>query len=155
MSPDKRLMWDQRYLRLAAGEIASWSKDPSTKVGAVLVSPGNRGASFGYNGFPRGADDSPHLYLDKEYKRTHIIHAEINALDSHGEYAIGCTLYSSFPCCSACVAEAVRRGAVRIVSIPLNTQGRAQEWITKWQTEIAKAKYLAARKEVAYEFVQI
>ena len=48
-----REKWDRRFLRLAR-EVASWSKDPSTKVGAVLVDPlDNTIVSLGYNGFPR------------------------------------------------------------------------------------------------------
>ncbi len=144
--------WDLRYLDLAA-RAGSWSKDPSTKVGAVLVRPNNRVAALGFNGFPPGEDDSPHLYLDKEYKHRHVIHAEVNALDSYGEFAVGHTLYSSFPCCTNCVAEAAKRGVSRIVSPPLITKGRRKDWVEKWGNEIYRSTYLAMQKGIAYDIV--
>ena len=49
--------WDNRYLRLAK-EVSTWSKDPSTKVGAVAVLNGSVLAQ-GYNGFPRYILDDP------------------------------------------------------------------------------------------------
>ena len=50
-------VWDSRFLRIAQ-EVSTWSKDPSTKVGAVIVDNRNRVVSMGYNGFPqRVADD--------------------------------------------------------------------------------------------------
>ena len=48
--------WDVRFLKLAH-EVASWSKDPSTKVGCVLVK-GKKVISVGYNGLPMGIEDS-------------------------------------------------------------------------------------------------
>ena len=49
--------WDERYLALAA-EIATWSKDPSTQVGAVTVGSKKEVLSQGFNGFPRGINDT-------------------------------------------------------------------------------------------------
>ena len=45
--------WKKRYLKLAK-EISTWSKDPSTKVGAIIVGSKGQVISQGYNGFPRG-----------------------------------------------------------------------------------------------------
>ena len=49
--------WDKRFLELAK-LVGSWSKDPSTKVGAVIVDCNNRIISVGYNGFPKGVKDN-------------------------------------------------------------------------------------------------
>ena len=49
--------WDRRFLALAE-HVADWSKDPSTKTGAVIVRPDRTIASMGYNGFPRGMADT-------------------------------------------------------------------------------------------------
>lgn len=72
-------MWDERFLELAKF-VSQWSKDPSTKVGAVLVDELRRVVGVGYNGFARGVPDYPESYLDRDHKYTIILHAEENAL---------------------------------------------------------------------------
>ncbi|MBI2669577.1 MAG: hypothetical protein HYX20_00290 [Candidatus Yanofskybacteria bacterium] len=59
--------WDRRFLALAEF-VAQWSKDPSTKTGAVIVDSNNRLVSVGYNGFPRGVNDSPERLENREIK---------------------------------------------------------------------------------------
>lgn len=142
----RRLKWDSRYLRLAR-EVGKWSKDPSTKVGAVLVRPNNSVASLGFNGFPPGHDDSPELYADRAYKYAHVVHAEVNALDFFGQPATGFALYTSFPCCDACTARAGEAGVTRIICPHLDTlcEGRDAGWIAEWTDRIARAKAEAAR----------
>jgi len=68
--------WDSRFMDLAR-LVASWSKDPSTQVGAVIVDQDKRIVSTGFNGFPRCVNDSP---VDREVKLLRTIHAEENAL---------------------------------------------------------------------------
>ena len=70
--------WDERFLELAK-TAASWSKDPSTKVGAVLTC-GKQVLSIGWNGFPPGVHDYPHLLKDREAKYPRVVHAEMNAI---------------------------------------------------------------------------
>ena len=48
--------WDMRFLELAA-LVATWSKDPSTQVGAVIVDSAKRIVSVGFNGAPRGVQE--------------------------------------------------------------------------------------------------
>lgn len=71
--------WPERYLALA-DFISGWSKDPSTKVGAVLFRLDGSIISMGYNGFPRGVDDDPALLADRSVKLKMTIHAEENAI---------------------------------------------------------------------------
>ena len=71
--------WDGRFVELAS-HIAKWSKDPSTKCGAVIVRSDKTIASVGYNGFPRGLDDSGKLYDNRSVKYDRVIHAEMNAI---------------------------------------------------------------------------
>ncbi|QIG77267.1 deoxycytidylate deaminase protein [Rhizobium phage RHph_TM39] len=74
------LKWRKRFLRLAR-EVASWSKDPSTKVGCVVVDPKTKKIiSLSYNGFPRNHPDDEELYKDRQYKLDNIIHAEMNSV---------------------------------------------------------------------------
>ena len=78
--------WDIRFLEMAK-LVASWSKDPSTQVGAVAVR--NRTViAQGYNGFPRGCDDHELYYLNKAIKYKRIVHAEMNAIYNAAENGV-------------------------------------------------------------------
>ncbi|MCW8836697.1 MAG: CMP deaminase, partial [Rhodospirillales bacterium] len=71
--------WHVRFLQLAH-QIASWSKDRSTKVGAVLVRPDRTPAPYGYNGFPRQVDDDIDDRHSRPDKYDWTEHAERNAI---------------------------------------------------------------------------
>lgn len=107
--------WDMRFLEMAK-LVASWSKDPSTKAGAVFVRPDKTVASVGFNGFPKGFDDSPKQYADRENKYAKIVHCEMNGLlHAHGN-VFGYTLYTyPFACCSDCVKHMLTAGVTRFV----------------------------------------
>lgn len=109
---------DIRFLNLSK-EISSWSKDPSTKVGAIIVGQKGQIVSQGYNGFPRGFNDSERLYADKETKYRFIIHAEANAIYNalyNGASVEGCTIYvHGLPCCTECAKAIVQSGIKRVV----------------------------------------
>ena len=108
--------------------MSTGSKDPSTKVGAVIVRPDNSVASVGYNGFPSGSNDSPELYADREYKLSRIIHGEINALIFAREPVRGYTLYTyPFICCDRCYAIMKQAGIKRIVA-PIPTAAQTERW---------------------------
>lgn len=147
---NRQRKWDLRYLELA-NLVASWSKDPSTKVGAVLVRPNNSVAATGFNGFPPGADDSPERYADRDLKYRHVVHAEVNALNFFGQPAQGFTLYTSFPYCPNCLTYAARRGVTRIVQPPLPTLDRGPEWIREWQERQMEAAARAVVRGIHLE----
>jgi dCMP deaminase len=107
--------WDERFLQLAQ-HIAQWSKDPSTKVGAVIVRPNRTIASVGYNGFPRGVNDDERLN-DRPYKYAMTVHAEANAILSANERLDGCTLYvTPLSPCSSCASILIQSGIKRVVA---------------------------------------
>lgn len=109
-----QLKWDRRFIDLM-NVVGSWSKDPSTKVGAVIVRPDRTVVSVGYNGFPRGMSDHTELYEDKPTKYSRIVHGEMNAiLNAHGSVE-GCTLYVPFSPCDRCAAHVVQAGITRVV----------------------------------------
>lgn len=85
--------WDRKYLELAKYIATNWSKDPSTKVGAILVNYETKREFIGYNGFPEGVLDTPERYNDRELKYKLVVHAEVNALLKAAQYARGGTLY--------------------------------------------------------------
>lgn len=118
--------WDHFYLGMA-DYIASASKDPSTKVGAVIVRPDLTVASVGFNGFARNMWDNPRLYEDREEKLSRIVHAEMNAiLNAHGPVA-GYTLYCTFPPCDRCTVFIAQAGIRRVVTYPVPAE-RADSW---------------------------
>ena len=61
--------WDVRFLELAK-QIASWSKDPSTQVGCVVVGPDREIRSTGFNGLPRGIEDSEERLNNREMTKS-------------------------------------------------------------------------------------
>lgn len=114
---DRRVKWDHRFLKLAR-HISSWSKDPSTKVGSVIVRPDLSVASMGYNGFVRGFPDTEEVLQDREQKYRFIVHGEANAIVHAREPLHGCTLYVwPFPPCDGCVKLAIQAGIKRFVSV--------------------------------------
>lgn len=123
--------WDKRFMALAE-HIASWSLDPSTKVGAVIVDDKKRIISVGFNGFPRGIADDARLN-DKTEKYEHIIHAEINALTFAQRSLDGCTLYVwPLPPCARCATQIIQNSIARVVaSLPKKK--------TSWLESICRA----------------
>ncbi|MCB2101222.1 MAG: dCMP deaminase family protein [Rhodobacterales bacterium] len=108
--------WDKRFLDLAA-HVAGWSKDPSTKVGAVIAHPRNkRVISVGFNGFPSGVEDRADRLEDRDTKYQMVVHAETNALLFAGPAAEGATLYvHPIPPCPRCAVLIIQAGIRRVV----------------------------------------
>lgn len=107
--------WSERFMHLAE-HVATWSKDPSTQVGCVIVDKQNRVVSLGFNGFPRGIKDLAHRYEDKEVKYLFVAHAERNALDNAPLSVEGCTLYSPLLPCNECAKSIIQKGIKKVVS---------------------------------------
>lgn len=108
--------WDRRFLRIAE-EVKTWSKDPGTKVGCVLVSD-RRMIASGYNGFPSTLSDSLELYEDRDYKLAVTVHAEANAIMNaakNGAKTQSCAAYVTFPPCSQCAAALIQAGVGTVV----------------------------------------
>lgn len=110
--------WDERYLALAA-EVATWSKDPSTQVGAVTVGSKKEVLSQGFNGFPRGIHDTDERYNHRETKYKFVVHAEMNAIYNatySGTSLDGATLYVyGLPICSECAKGIIQVGIKKVV----------------------------------------
>lgn len=124
--------WDHRFLDLAE-HIALWSKDDSTKVASVISDSTHRIISLGYNGFPRGVDDS---ILSREQKLMRTIHAEANALHFAGHNVSGCSLYVTHPPCSHCAAHIIQRGIARVVFNRPDEQFLSR-WYASYQESLA------------------
>jgi dCMP deaminase len=140
--------WNKRYLDMAY-LVASWSKDPSSKIGAVAVSPKGQVLSTGYNGFPRNIEDSSDRLHDRELKYKYIVHAEMNAIYNatyNGVSLDGSTLYvSGLPCCNQCALGIIQVGIKRVVMEGDVTNDR---WAESWSL----TKQLFEEAGVEWEF---
>lgn len=117
MELDRLGKWDVRMLDLAV-LVSTWSKDPGTKVGAVIAD-GNRVISTGYNGFPSKLQDVD--LEDRDWKLSRTIHAELNAIFNARQPVTGMTLYSTFACCDRCAAHIIQAGIARVVWMTTET----------------------------------
>lgn len=138
--------WDSRFVALAA-HIASWSKDPSTKVGAVIVRPDNTVASMGFNGLPRGVRDTQTRLDDRETKLNLTVHAEVNAMAFAAESLIGCTLYV-YPLspCIRCATSIIQHGIIKVVA-------PRPEPDSRWYDSTMRAKDLLREAGVSVEWI--
>lgn len=120
--PDRK--WDRRMMELAR-HFADWSKDPRTRVGAVVVAAGDRRKmSHGYNGFPPKIQDTPERLADRDVKNKLVQHAEMNALDNATFDTIGGTLFSTRYPCSRCALSVVSRRLARVVTTGMPADSR-------------------------------
>lgn len=111
------IKWDQRFLNLAS-HISGWSKDPSTKVGCVVVGLDREIRSTGFNGFPRGIEDTAARLQDRAKKYPLICHAEENAIMHAARVGVslkGCTAYVTWPPCTRCARSLVQAGVANVV----------------------------------------
>jgi dCMP deaminase len=135
--------WDNRFIALAQ-HIAEWSKDPSTKVGAVLVDADRRVVSMGYNGAPRGTAEPSEG--DREQKLMRTIHAEENALHFAHRDVAGCTMYISRPPCAKCAAHMIQRGVKEVV---YTYDGYDyQDYMSRWKESFMEAVTMLAEAGV-------
>ena len=110
--------WSRRYLDVAK-EVATWSKDPSKKIGAIAVGDKGQILSQGYNGFPRGVKDTDNRYNVREEKYKYVVHGEMNCIYNacnSGVSLNGATLYvTGLPVCSECAKGIIQVGINKVV----------------------------------------
>jgi dCMP deaminase len=139
---DRQHKWDIRYLDLAKF-ISKWSKDPSTKTGAVVVSSMGSVVSVGYNGFARKVSDSSERLNNREEKYKMIVHCERNAIIFAQRDLSNCTLYTwPFMSCGPCAGMVIQSGIKRCVA-PVNDNPR---WISDF--ELTKTMFEEAEVEL-------
>lgn len=149
---DRQLKWDRRFLEFT-NVVRSWSKDPSSKVGAVIVSDDHIIVGVGYNGFPRGCDDSPEIYADRERKLSRVVHAEMNAILNANSSTKSTTIYlSGFngPPCDRCSAHIIQAGIKRVVYLDTG-----EELPERWKTQIEASFVMLEEAGVKCEGVKM
>jgi dCMP deaminase len=109
--------WDQRFLVLAS-HVAGWSKDPSTKVGAIAVRD-RRILATGFNGLPSGVADSEHRLANREVRLSMTTHAEMNCIAyaaRNGVCLAGATMYVwPLMTCSQCASMLIQADINKVV----------------------------------------
>lgn len=142
--------WDSRFMKLAR-EISTWSKDPSSKIAAVIVNDERRILSTGYNGFPRGIADTEERLNDREQKYPRIVHAEMNSLLSalyNGVSVKDATIYVwGLPVCAECTKSVIQSGIKRVVIT--SPELAPEKWQLQWK-EMSKPMYDEAGVSVSY-----
>lgn len=141
----KQRRWDMNYLALASWWANCVSKDPSTKVGSVVVSADGRREYLGYNGFPRGVEDTEERLNDRPTKYGLVVHAEANALLKAGTDAIGGTLYCTLFTCNECAKLVIQSGITRVVCY--------EEDPARWQDSFEISRLMYAEANVSVEWI--
>lgn len=140
--------WDERFLGIARS-ISTWSKDPSTKVGANAVDVERKIIAQGYNGFPAGCNDSQQFYDNREAKYARIIHAETNIICNACNSRVGlqCStiyIYGMYPC-PECVKLLAQVQVSRVVFQIGETQN-----LEKWKTDFETSKLLMRELHIGF-----
>ena len=140
-----QLWWDRHFLGIAKA-VSKASKDPSTKIGAIIVRPDRSEVSWGYNGFPKGIADTEERLNNREIKYDLVLHGEENALLKAREDVSGCTIYV-WPLfsCAKCALKIIQSGIERVVSPPPAAE--------RWQPSYDDAMDLYAEAGVRFDFV--
>lgn len=125
--------WDSRWMDVAK-QAASWSKDRSTKVGAVIVGADNIQLSLGYNGFVRGVADSAEWKHERPAKYFHTEHAERNAIYNaarHGVVLKNATMFVTMFPCADCMRGIIQCG-IRYLVAP-RPDMTLEQWAPSWE----------------------
>ena len=146
----KQLAWDKYFLNIADA-VALKSKDPSSKMGCVIVDPQHRPISFGYNGLIQGADESKLTLSERPMKYLFSTHSEMNAVLFAKQDLTGCTIYNRVATCDNCLKYCLQAGIKRFVYRKLRVHSHStdpKKSMTNYETDEAVIRMLAAMPEV-------
>lgn len=141
----------RQYFKVAES-FASMSKDPSSRVGCVVLNSQTFSVrSVGYNGFPRGVDETVASRWDRETKLRFISHSEQNAIAQAAREGISlenstmvCTM---FPCCE-CAKSIIQAGIKTVV-----TREPTEDIKSRWGPSFDVATTMFSEAGVVIQFV--
>ena len=140
--------WKKRFLKLSK-EISTWSKDPSTKVGALIISEDRNIISTGYNGFPRDIEDTEERLNNRELKYKFVLHAEMNCILNalyNGRSVKDCILFvHGLPPCSECTKSIIQAGIKKVI-----TDSKATD---NWKESLKLSLEMLKEANVEIEFI--
>ena len=119
MKREDYISWDEYFMAVAMLS-GHRSKDPSTQVGACIVSEDNKILSMGYNGLPRGCEDDSFPWdregEELETKYPYVVHSELNAiLNYRGGSLEGAKIYVSLFPCNECAKAIIQAGITTVI----------------------------------------
>lgn len=141
--------WDKRLVDLS-NTIAQWSKDKSTKVGAIIADNENRIISVGYNGFPSGCNDDIDSRHTRPTKYLLTEHAERNAIYSAAKHGIslrGCSIYLNWFPCADCARAIIQSGIAKVVGTRPNLND------PKWGTSFSVSLLMFEETNINIVFI--
>jgi len=138
--------WAERFFQMAA-LVASWSKDPSTQVGAVITL-GNRVVSLGFNGYPSGVSDSAGAD-SRELKLLKTIHAEENAILHARRDLSGCEMFVTHFPCPTCAAKIIQ---TNIAAVYCRKQD--ENFMARWGEKVKVSIEMFEQAGVAVHWVE-
>ena len=142
--------WDNYFLDIAE-TVAKKSKDPSSKMGCVIVDQKKRVVSLGYNGMVQGADESKMTLSERPMKYYFAIHSEMNAVIYAHQDLTGCTIYNRVATCENCLKYCLQAGIQRFVYRKLRVHSHStdpKKSMTNVETDEAVIRLLASMPEV-------
>lgn len=142
--------WDEYFLQIAE-TVALKSKDPSSKMGCVIVDQNKRVVSLGYNGLIQGANESKMTLTERPMKYYFAIHSEMNALLFAYRDLTGCTLYNRVATCENCLKYCLQAGIKRFVYRDLRVHSYStdpKKSMTNIETDEAVVRLLTSMPDV-------
>ena len=139
------ISWDEYFMGIAM-LAAKRSKDPSTQVGACIVSPDNIIISTGYNGMPKGCSDDEFPW-DREgqqdmTKYPYVVHAELNAiLNANGRDLRGSRIYVALFPCNECAKAIIQSGVQEVLYLSDKYKDTMLNLASKKMLDAAGVKY--------------
>ena len=130
---------------------ASKSKDPSSKMGCVIVDDNKRVVSLGYNGMVQSADESKMTLSERPMKYYFAIHSEMNALIFAKRDLTGCTIYNRVATCENCLKYCLQAGIKRFVYKELRVHSHSTDpakSMTNVETDEAVIRLLTSMPDV-------
>lgn len=146
----KQKDWDEYFMKIAE-TVAEKSKDPSSKMGCVIVDENKRVVSLGYNGLIQGADESKLTLSERPMKYHLVIHSEMNALLFAHQDLSGCTIYNRVATCDNCLKHCLQAGIRRFVYRELRVNSHStdpKKSMTNFETDEAVVRLLASMPQV-------
>lgn len=142
--------WHRRFMEVAF-LVASWSKDTSTKTGAVVVGPDREIRATGYNGLVRGVYDDKPERMKRPTKYDFFEHAERNAIYNAcltGTSLKGCTMYATHPPCTDCARAIIQSGIKTVITRELETRKDISG--QTWRDKLDYSRQMFEESGVAY-----